>query len=150
MPGMQEWQDSPGCFSNCISGPVAVFDRKGCLAMVDFRSEYRAVDNDKRRNPRTELRCDATVFGVDGILIITDISLGGIFVETNASNTIPIGKIVGINLKLPTEKNVIRIKAKTVNRTGRGIGCQFIFENNNEKRAIYRCFDFVRDTLPAE
>ena len=118
--------------------------------MVEFRSEYRTVENEKRKNPRTELRCDATILGVDGILVITDISLGGIFIETKPSNTIPIGKIVTINLKLPTEKNVTRMKAKTRNRTKRGIGCQFIFENDREKKMIFRCFDFIKDTLPAE
>jgi hypothetical protein len=118
--------------------------------MVEFRSEYRTVSNDKRKNPRTELRCDATMLGVDGILIITDISLSGIFVEAKPSNKIPIEKVVSINFKLPTEKNVIRMKAKTVNRTDRGIGCQFIFEKDNQKKAIFRCFNFVKDTLPAE
>jgi len=118
--------------------------------MVEFRSEYRPVGNDKRKNPRTELRCDATILGVDGILIITDISLSGIFVEAKPSNKIPIEQVVSINFKLPTEKNVIRMKAKTVNRTERGIGCQFIFENDNEKKIIFRCFNFIKDTLPAE
>lgn len=118
--------------------------------MVEFRSEYRTVGNDKRKYPRTELRCDATILGVDGILIITDISLSGIFVEAKPSHKIPIGEVVSINVKLPTEKNVIKIKAKTVNKTDRGIGCQFIFGNDIEKKAIFRCFNFVKDTLPAE
>jgi len=118
--------------------------------MVEFRSEYRIVGNDKRKYPRTELRCDATILGVDGILIITDISLNGIFVEAKPSNKIPIEQVVSINFKLPTEKNVIRLKAKTVSRTERGIGCQFIFKNDNEKKIIFRCFNFIKDTLPAE
>ena len=118
--------------------------------MVNFRSEYRTVSHDKRKSPRTELRCDATIFGVDGILIITDISLGGIFVEAKMSNIIPIGRIVTINLKIPTAKNVIRMKAKTVNRTDRGIGCQFIYDSDKEKKTIFRFFDFIKDTLPAE
>lgn len=118
--------------------------------MVVFRSEYRTVDNDKRKSPRTELRCDATVFGVDGILIITDISLGGIFFEAKLSNNIPIGKIVTINLKPPTEKSIIRMKAKTVNQTDRGIGCQFIYDSEKEKKTIFRFFNFIKDTLPAE
>ena len=118
--------------------------------MVEFRSEYRRVDNDKRKNPRVEMRCDATIFGVEGILIITDISLGGIFVEAESSNKIPIGQRVTINFRLPTENSVRRMKAKTVNRTKRGIGCRFIFEKVDEKKAIYRCFDFIKDTLPAE
>ena len=118
--------------------------------MVIFRSEYRTVDNDKRKNPRTEIRCDATIFGIDGILIITDISLGGIFVEAKPSNKIPIGESVIINFKLPIEKSVIRLKAKTINKTERGIGCQFIFENDKQKKIIFKAFEFLRETLPAE
>jgi hypothetical protein len=118
--------------------------------MVVFRSENRTVGKDNRNFPRTELRCDATIFGVDGILTITDISLGGCFFEAKLSYTIPINKIVTINLKLPTEKRVLKMKAKTINQIERGIGCQFIYENDREKRAIYQCFEFIKDTLPVE
>ena len=118
--------------------------------MVVFRSENRTVGKDNRKFPRTELRCDATVFGVDGILTITDISLGGCFFEAKLSNNIPINKIITINLKPPTEQSVIKIKAKTINQTERGIGCQFIYGKDQEKKAIFRCFNFIKDTLPAE
>ena len=118
--------------------------------MVVFRSEKRTVSKDLRKFPRTELRCNATIFGVDGILTITDISLGGMFIEAKLPNAIPAGETITINLKLPTEKNVRRIKARAVNQTNRGIGCQLIYRNELEKKAIFRCFDFVRETLPLE
>ena len=118
--------------------------------MVEFRSEKRTVDYDKRKYPRVEFRCNASVFGIDGVLTVTDLSLGGIFVEVKLSSKISIGKLVSINLKLPTEKIVLRLKAKVVSQTDRGIGCQIAYDNEREKKAIYRCFDFVKDTLPVE
>ena len=51
--------------------------------MVDVRSENKDIKNEKRNDPRLEFHCDARVFGIDGIQTITDISLGGIFLETN-------------------------------------------------------------------
>ena len=118
--------------------------------MVVFRSEHRAVGKDNRKFPRTELRCNATVFGVDGVLIITDISLGGVFIEAELSSDIPVGETITINVKLPTEKKVRRMKAKTVNQNSRGIGCQLMYKNDSEKKAIFRCFEFVKGTLPVE
>lgn len=118
--------------------------------MVDFRSEKRSVGNDKRKYPRVEFRCNASVLGIDGVLTVTDLSLGGIFVEVKLSSKISIGKLVNINLKLPTEKIVIRLKAKVTSQTNRGIGCQIAYDNERERKAIYRCFDFVKDTLPVE
>jgi hypothetical protein len=118
--------------------------------MVDFRSEKRKIGYDKRKHPRVEFRCNASVFGVDGVLTVTDLSLGGIFVEVKLSSKISIGKSVNINLKLPTEKKVMRLKAKVTNQTDRGIGCQLTYDNERERKAIYKCFDFVKDTLPVE
>ena len=49
--------------------------------MVDIRSEKREVQIEKRKDPRLELHCEANIFGLKGIQTITDISLGGIFIE---------------------------------------------------------------------
>ena len=70
--------------------------------MADIRSEKKKVKKERRRDPRLEFHCDAMVLGVDGVLTITDISLGGIFIEVGALDTITIGQIVIINVKFPT------------------------------------------------
>ena len=118
--------------------------------MVNFRSEKRAVGTDNRKYPRIEFRCKASVLGIDGILTITDISLGGVFVEVKLPGKVPTDKMVTLNLKLPTEKNVMQLKARVTNQTDRGIGCQLTYKNEKERKAIYRCFDFFKDTLPVE
>jgi hypothetical protein len=117
--------------------------------MVDLRSEKKIVKKEKRKDPRLELHCDASVLGIDGIQKITDISLGGIFIETHVLNRIEVGQMITINIKLPTEKNTIRFKAKVVCKTNRGIGCQFISLDDQKREAICLCFEMFRDTLPA-
>ncbi|MDX2510947.1 MAG: PilZ domain-containing protein [Desulfobacterales bacterium] len=118
--------------------------------MVDIRSENKEVKNEIRNDLRLEFHCDAKVLGIDGIQTITDISLGGIFIETNILDKIRIGQILSVNTKLPTDRSVIRFKAKVVHKTNRGIGCQFISLDDQKREAICLCFEMFRDTLPAE
>jgi len=117
--------------------------------MVDLRSENKKVRVERRQDPRLEFHCDATVLGISGVQKITDISLGGIFVETDIADNISIGQMVTISTKLPTERSTIRFKAKVVNKTDRGIGCQFVTMDKQKKEAICLCFEMFKDTLPA-
>ena len=117
--------------------------------MVDLRSEKKKVKKENRKDPRLELHCNASVLGIDGIQKITDISLGGIFMETIVPNKIKLGQIITLNVKLPTEKNTLKFKAKVVCKTNRGIGCQFVSLDDQKKEAICLCFEMFRDTLPA-
>ena len=90
------------------------------------------------------------VLGLDGIKTITDISLGGIFIEVEELDKIKIGQPVMINVKLPTEPKTMRFKAKAVIKTHRGIGFQFISLEERQKDAICLCFEYFKDTLPAK
>ena len=118
--------------------------------MVDLRSEQRTVELERRKHARLELHCDATVLGLEGTQKITDISLGGIFIETKIPEKVKIGQTILINTILPSERKMIRFKAKIVSQTKRGIGCQFISLQEQHKDAICLCFELFKDTLPAE
>jgi hypothetical protein len=117
--------------------------------MVDLRSDKKDVKKERRKDPRLEFHCDAKVLGIDGIHSITDISLGGIFIETNMLDQISVGQIVTVITSLPTERNALKFKAKVVSKRDRGIGCQFIALDEDERNAICLCFEMFRDTLPA-
>ncbi len=117
--------------------------------MVDLRSEQRKVVVERRKHPRLEFHCDATVMGIQGILTITDISLGGVFIEASIPDNISVGRTIFINTKLYSERDAFRLKAKIVNQRDRGIGCQFIGLNDQERDAICTCFELFKDTLPA-
>lgn len=118
--------------------------------MADIRSEKRDVSVERRKHPRLELHCNATVLGLTGLQKITDISLGGIFIEAKIPDKVKIGQIITVNTKLPTEKSVIKFKAKVVSQLERGIGCQFISLKDSDRDAICLCFEMFKDTLPAE
>jgi hypothetical protein len=117
--------------------------------MVDLRSNKKEIEVENRKHPRLEFHCDAMILGIDGIQKITDISLGGVFIETSILDQVQIGKILLISANFPTEKSAIRLKAKVVRKNNRGIGCQFIDLDDDKKDAIYLCFETFSDTLPA-
>ena len=81
--------------------------------MVDLRSEKKQVKKENRKDPRLELHCNASVLGIDGIHKITDISLGGIFIETNILIRIKLGQVITVNVKLPTEKKHHKIQSQS-------------------------------------
>ncbi len=118
--------------------------------MADLRSEKKKVKQERRKDPRLEFHCNSMVLGLDGIKTITDISLGGIFIEIEELDKIKLGQLLVINIKLPTEPKTLRFKSKVVNKTPRGIGCQYITLDENQKDAICLCFEYFKDTLPAK
>ena len=117
--------------------------------MIDVRSEKRGVKVERRAHPRLELHCNTTIPGLKGIQKLTDISLGGCFIEAKIPGKVKIGQIITVNATLPTERNQIKVKAKIVNQKERGIGCQFISLEDDARDAICSCFEMYKDTLPA-
>jgi hypothetical protein len=51
-------------------------------------------------------------------------------------------------MRLPTEENTIRFKAKLVSQGKRGIGCKYVSLMPDTKKAIRNCFETFRDTIP--
>lgn len=117
--------------------------------MVDIRSDKKEIEIERRQAPRLEFHCDAAVMGLEGIQTITDISLGGLFLETSNLGNLNVGRVATINTKLPSDRKIVRLKAKVLRQTTRGIGCEFVELNEQRKEAICTCFNLFRDTLPA-
>ena len=117
--------------------------------MVDVRSDKKEVKTERRAHPRLELHCEAVVPGLKGIQTLTDISLGGCFIEANIPGKLKLGQIITFKTKLPTERNQLEVKAKIVSQRKRGIGCQFISLQDDARDAICTCFELFKDTLPA-
>ena len=116
--------------------------------MVDVRSEVKDVRIERRAHPRLELHCRATVPGLKGLQTLTDISLGGCFIQAKIPGKVKIGQLITFKTKLPTERSEITVRARVVNQTQRGIGCQFIALQEETKDAICLCFEMFKDTLP--
>ena len=117
--------------------------------MVDIRRTHIDVQHERRQHPRLEFHCDCTIRGITGVRKITDISLGGFFFELKTSKRLRMGQTVDVAINLPTEPQALHVKAKFVNQTERGIGCQFVDMTPEKLDAVRKCFDTFKDTLPA-
>jgi hypothetical protein len=116
--------------------------------MVDIRSKEVDVDKERREHPRLEFHCNATIRGINQILKVTDISVGGFFFELKTKKKLKMGSIVDVSMRLPTEYETIRFKAKLINQTGRGIGCKYLSLTPDIEEAIRNCFETFKDTIP--
>ncbi len=116
--------------------------------MITLQRKHIKVKEERRLHPRLDFHCDATIRGISGVRKITDISLGGFFFELKTTKKIKMGQVVGAAINFPTERNDIKVKAKLVNQTECGIGCQFVGMSPDNKDAVRICFETFKDTLP--
>ncbi len=116
--------------------------------MLDTRSTYRKVVDDKRRHPRLELHCSAVVRGMNGIFIVTDISLGGVFIEPQEPVIVKVGQITDLKIKLPEASHSVKVKVRFANQTSRGIGCEFVNLSQDNRDRIEDCLETFRYTMP--
>jgi len=117
---------------------------------LDCRTKSKVVRKEKRKDPRVEFHCLAIIDGFHGEKRITDISLGGVFLEVE-EELIPgfyVGKGLRLLIKLPAEDDLIKVHAQIVNVTERGIGCKFIELGRKCEDAIQHTFNLAKHTLP--
>ena len=118
--------------------------------MIDTRSQHIDVSNERRQYPRLEFRCTALFGHLKEVLHVTDLSLGGLFVEVKDKTGLDPGRVVSLAIKFPTEEKAILLKAKIANINERGVGCQFEELTPKSFEAIKNCFETFRDTLPIQ
>lgn len=116
--------------------------------MVDIRRSDIKVVKERRLNPRLDFRCKATIRGINQVVEVTDISMGGFFFELQTKKKLKMGALVDVSMRLPTETHAIRFKAKMINQNTRGIGCQYVGLSPENEEAIRNCFETFKDTLP--
>ena len=116
--------------------------------MLDTRSKYIKVAAEQRKYPRLELHCNAVVRGLNGIFTVTDISLGGVFIEPQEPVIVKAGQVSDIKIKLPEASNSIQVKIRFANQTKRGIGCEFLNLSPGVQDVIQECLETFRYTMP--
>jgi c-di-GMP-binding flagellar brake protein YcgR len=116
--------------------------------MVNLRRKNEKVDKDRREHPRLDFSCKATIRGINQVVQVTDISLGGFFFELSTQKKLKMGALVDVSMRLPSEEQAIRFKAKLISQNERGIGCQFVGLSPENEEAIRFCFETFKDTLP--
>jgi len=126
--------------------------RKGfdTRSWLDCRKKSKVITNEKRKDPRVEFHCLAIIEGFYGEKRITDISLGGVFVECESEliRGFHVGQELRLLIKLPAEDNLIKVNAQIVNVTERGIGCKFMELGRKCEDAIQQTFNLAKHTLP--
>ncbi len=117
---------------------------------MDFKRKITDVEQNKRRHTRLDFHCPILIGGMRGVKKVTDISIGGFFVELPGNEAIKKGMLFDVLLKLPTLEDYIRAKSKAVFLSERGVGCQFVKLLPRYERAIKDCIDMFEDTLPID
>jgi c-di-GMP-binding flagellar brake protein YcgR len=116
--------------------------------MVDSQNKHTGDASERRAYPRLVFHCKATIRGIHQVVRVTDISLGGFFFELATKKKLKLGALVDVSMRLPTEENTIRFKAKLVSQGRRGIGCKFVSLMPDTQEAIRNCFETFKDTMP--
>lgn len=115
---------------------------------LDFRRDIVEGHEEKRRYPRLEFHCPVKVQGLEGVHRVTDIGMGGVFVELNDPSRLEMGQTLQLAIKLPTEYEPIRLKAQVVNLRNRGAGFKFVDLSRENQEVIRVCFNTFKDTIP--
>jgi hypothetical protein len=118
--------------------------------MVLYKRRHIEVDTDRRRNTRIEFHVPVVILGIDAEAQIVDFSLDGFHIELTSDLELAIGQQVYLALRLPTERDPLRIKAKIVYIDGKGIGCRFTDMAPLLLQKLERCFSVFTSTLPIE
>ncbi len=116
--------------------------------MVDIQNNHSNDDSERRVHPRLVFHCSATIRGINQVVKVTDISLGGFFFELATKKKLRLGTLVDVSMRLPTEEETIRFKAKLVSQGTRGIGCKYVSLMPDTKECIRNCFETFKDTMP--
>lgn len=118
--------------------------------MVNLRRKHIEVGSDRRKSIRIEFHFPIVILGIDDTAQILDFSLDGFHIEISAGKELIIGQNINLALKLPMEKDSVRIRAKVVYKDNKGIGCRFIDLTQSMYEKLERCFNVFNSTLPIE
>lgn len=118
--------------------------------MVNLRRQYIKVKSERRNSDRIEFHYPVVILGIDEKAQILDFSPEGFFIEMHTGKKLEVGRHVNLALKLPSEKEVLRLRAKIAYRDKNGIGCQLVDTTVQLYESLERCFDIINSTLPLE
>ena len=73
--------------------------------------------------------------------VIRDISMGGHLIELDEiPELLKVGQVTNLDLSLPTENEMVRLKIKITSQNDRGAGYKFIDLTLENQQAIEYCF----------
>lgn len=118
--------------------------------MVKLRRQYTRVTPDRRANQRIEFHYPIVILGIDEKAQILDFSPDGFYVELSSKTDLAVGRRLNLALRLPTEQDVLKMRARVAYQDGVGIGCQLVDTTPKHYDSLERCFNIFNATLPIE
>jgi MinD-like ATPase involved in chromosome partitioning or flagellar assembly len=117
---------------------------------LDCRRTTQEVSDERRNHPRVDFHCPVTIEGVAREQTVTDISLGGIFIECESAlrDRFQQGQTINLSINFPTEDELIKATVEVAHVVERGIGCKFIGLSQRSQKAIQKSFDLAKRSLP--
>ena len=107
-------------------------------------------DKERRDAPRAPSRLEVEVWGRSGDTEMTDLSVTGAFIYTEASSHLKPDDEVDIVLKFPTEDEAMLVKGQVKRVTGRGVGIEFVDLTTEQIKIIAKYYGKLRRDTSSE
>ena len=107
-------------------------------------------EKERRDAPRAPSRLEVEVWGSSGENEITDLSVTGVFIYTEAPSKFKPDDEVDLVLKFPTEDEAMLVKGQVKHVTQRGIGVEFKKLTSEYIKIIAKYYSKLRRTRPPE
>jgi Tfp pilus assembly protein PilZ len=105
------------------------------------------MSEDKRKNPRIDLDMEVRIKD-HGLHKVKDLSLGGLFIQIQDTCQFKQGDEIELIMKLPVEKDPMRLNARVARVITDGIGVEFADLPPQEHMALEYCFNVFKHTIP--
>jgi c-di-GMP-binding flagellar brake protein YcgR len=105
------------------------------------------MSEDKRKKPRIDLYVEVRIKH-QGLHKVKDLSLSGLFIRLQDTSQFKQRDEIELIMKLPGEKDPMRLKARVARVITDGIGVEFVDLLPQEEMALEYCFNVFKHTLP--
>jgi hypothetical protein len=103
---------------------------------------------DNRRHPRIDFHLPIAIVGHDGAHMIRDLSLGGLFVQTEVASNFEARREIDLVMKLPLEMHAMQVRSRIAHVTSNAIGVEFVNLSPTHAMAFEWCFHVFKNTIP--
>ena len=107
-------------------------------------------EKERRDAPRAPSRLEVEVWGSSGENEITDLSVTGAFIYTEAPSQFKPDDEVDLVLKFPTEDEAMLVKGRVKRITERGVGIEFMKLTSEYINVIAKYYSKLRRAKPPE
>ena len=105
------------------------------------------MSEDKRKNPRIDLYVQVRIKH-QGVHKVKDLSLSGLFIQLQDTSQFKQGDEIELVMRLPEEKDPMRLNARVARVITAGIGVEFVDLPPKAEVALEYCFNVFKHTLP--